>query len=123
MIAAGNASPDDLDHSALEPAKPPHRYQREQPGELIHIDIKKLGRFRTPATASWASVARSGAIVAQGGSSSTSARPSAKPAAAPNDELPVRLRWLILVALTVLSWALIGGIAIAVVAVVDHLDW
>jgi transposase InsO family protein len=34
--------------SALEPAKPPHRYQREQPGELIHIDIKKLGRFRTP---------------------------------------------------------------------------
>jgi hypothetical protein len=35
----------------------------------------------------------------------------------------VRLRWLILVALTVLSWALIGGIAIAVVAVVDHLDW
>ena len=31
--------------SALEPAQPPCRYQREHPGELIHIDIKKLGRF------------------------------------------------------------------------------
>jgi transposase InsO family protein len=34
--------------SALEPAAPPRRYQRERPGELIHIDIKKLGRFSTP---------------------------------------------------------------------------
>ena len=34
--------------SALEPAEPTRRYQREQPGELIHIDIKKLGRFSTP---------------------------------------------------------------------------
>jgi transposase InsO family protein len=31
--------------SALEPAEPPRRYQRERPGELIHIDIKKLGKF------------------------------------------------------------------------------
>jgi transposase InsO family protein len=31
--------------SALEPAEPPRRYQRDRPGELIHIDIKKLGRF------------------------------------------------------------------------------
>jgi transposase InsO family protein len=30
---------------ALEPAEPVRRYEREQPGELIHIDIKKLGRF------------------------------------------------------------------------------
>jgi len=30
---------------ALEPAQPVRRYQREHPGELIHIDIKKLGRF------------------------------------------------------------------------------
>jgi transposase InsO family protein len=29
----------------LEPAEPVVRYQREHPGELIHIDIKKLGRF------------------------------------------------------------------------------
>ncbi len=31
--------------SALEPAEPVRRYQREHPGELIHIDIKKLGKF------------------------------------------------------------------------------
>jgi len=29
----------------LEPAEPVVRYEREHPGELIHIDIKKLGRF------------------------------------------------------------------------------
>jgi transposase InsO family protein len=31
--------------SALEPAEPVRRYERERPGELIHIDIKKLGKF------------------------------------------------------------------------------
>ena len=31
--------------SALEPAEPIRRYERDNPGELIHIDIKKLGRF------------------------------------------------------------------------------
>jgi len=31
--------------SALEPAEPPRRYERERPGEMIHIDIKKLGKF------------------------------------------------------------------------------
>ncbi len=30
----------------LEPAEPVRRYERARPGELIHIDIKKLGRFR-----------------------------------------------------------------------------
>lgn len=30
---------------ALEPAEPVRRYQRHHPGELIHIDVKKLGRF------------------------------------------------------------------------------
>jgi transposase InsO family protein len=29
--------------SALEPAEPVRRSEREHPGELIHIDIKKLG--------------------------------------------------------------------------------
>ena len=29
----------------LEPAEPVRRYERERPGELIHIDIKKLGRI------------------------------------------------------------------------------
>src|SRR3984893_12497508 len=32
--------------SALEPATPVRRYEREHPGELIHLDIKKLGRFK-----------------------------------------------------------------------------
>jgi len=30
---------------ALEPVEPVRRYERDHPGELIHIDIKKLGRF------------------------------------------------------------------------------
>ena len=31
--------------SALEPVEPARRYEREHPGELIHLDIKKLGRI------------------------------------------------------------------------------
>jgi transposase InsO family protein len=31
--------------AALEPAEPVRRYERERPGEMIHVDIKKLGRF------------------------------------------------------------------------------
>src|SRR5258706_8819526 len=31
--------------SSLEPQDPRPRYEREKPGEIIHIDIKKLGRF------------------------------------------------------------------------------
>jgi transposase InsO family protein len=34
--------------SRLEPPEPPNRYCRRHPGELIHIDIKKLGRFDFP---------------------------------------------------------------------------
>lgn len=33
---------------ALDPEPPVRRYQRERPGELIHVDIKKLGRFDRP---------------------------------------------------------------------------
>jgi transposase InsO family protein len=29
----------------LEPAAPVRRYEREHPGEMLHVDIKKLGRF------------------------------------------------------------------------------
>lgn len=32
----------------LEPAPPVIRYERAAPGELLHLDIKKLGRFRQP---------------------------------------------------------------------------
>ena len=31
--------------SSLEPPEPANRYERERPGELIHIDVKKLGRI------------------------------------------------------------------------------
>jgi transposase InsO family protein len=34
--------------SRLEPPEPPNRYERRRPGELIHVDIKRLGRFRRP---------------------------------------------------------------------------
>lgn len=31
--------------SALKPAEPVRRYERAAPGEIVHIDIKKLGKF------------------------------------------------------------------------------
>jgi hypothetical protein len=34
--------------SALEPAEPVRHYEREHPGQLIHLDIKKLGRIGSP---------------------------------------------------------------------------
>jgi transposase InsO family protein len=34
--------------SKLEPPEPANRYCRRHPGELIHIDIKKLGKFWRP---------------------------------------------------------------------------
>ncbi|WP_024325716.1 helix-turn-helix domain-containing protein, partial [Thioalkalivibrio sp. AKL19] len=34
--------------SALEPVEPPRRYEHEHPGDLLHLDIKKLARFRHP---------------------------------------------------------------------------
>lgn len=34
--------------SHLEPARPDNRYEHAAPGELLHLDIKKLGRFRRP---------------------------------------------------------------------------
>ena len=43
----------------LEPLEPPNRYERRHPGELMHVDVKKLGRIPTggPGTASTASAA------------------------------------------------------------------
>lgn len=31
--------------SRLAPPEPPNRYERRHPGELVHVDVKKLGRF------------------------------------------------------------------------------
>jgi transposase InsO family protein len=32
--------------SRLDPLEPPNRYERSRPGELLHVDIKKLGRIQ-----------------------------------------------------------------------------
>ena len=34
--------------AALEPPVPDRRYERKRPGELVHVDTKKLGRFYMP---------------------------------------------------------------------------
>jgi transposase InsO family protein len=34
--------------SRLEPLEPPNRYERRHPGELVHVDIKTLGRIQVP---------------------------------------------------------------------------
>jgi hypothetical protein len=34
--------------SRLEPPEPPNRYERRRAGELLHIDVKKLGRIIRP---------------------------------------------------------------------------
>jgi transposase InsO family protein len=34
--------------SRLGPPEPPNRYVRRRPGELVHLDIKRLGRFLRP---------------------------------------------------------------------------
>jgi len=34
--------------SRLEPPEPPNRYQRARPGELVHLDVKRLGRIQVP---------------------------------------------------------------------------
>jgi transposase InsO family protein len=34
--------------SRLEPPEPANRYERGRPGELVHVDIKKLGRILKP---------------------------------------------------------------------------
>ena len=77
--------------SRLSPPEPPNRYERKRPGELIHVDVKKLGRIQggygkrwrsgrrhyTPVQRTWpGSLARRLA-----GSSSTSA--STTPPASP----------------------------------------
>jgi hypothetical protein len=67
----------------LDPAEPIRRYERETPGELIHIDIKKLAESTASAIASPATGGGK-AIVAGGwaGTSPTSA--STTPLALPS---------------------------------------
>jgi transposase InsO family protein len=35
-----------LEAGGVEPPGPPNRYERRHPGELVHVDIKRLGRVR-----------------------------------------------------------------------------
>jgi transposase len=32
----------------LEPFEPPNRYEKQRPGELVHVDVKKLGKIARP---------------------------------------------------------------------------
>lgn len=34
--------------SKLEPLEPVNRYEHQRPGELVHLDVKKLARFDRP---------------------------------------------------------------------------
>lgn len=34
--------------ASIEPARPDNRYEHDAPGDLLHLDIKKLGRFQRP---------------------------------------------------------------------------
>ena len=34
--------------SRLEPLEPPNRYEKQRPGGLVHVDVKKLGRIGRP---------------------------------------------------------------------------
>ena len=41
--------------SRLEPPEPPNRYEKRRPGELVHIDVKKLGRMQRAGWRPWGS--------------------------------------------------------------------
>ena len=34
--------------SRLEPPEPANRYEKQRPGELVHVDVKKLGKIARP---------------------------------------------------------------------------
>jgi hypothetical protein len=34
--------------SRLEPTEPANRYEKQRPGELVHVDVKKLGKIARP---------------------------------------------------------------------------
>jgi len=63
--------------AALEPGDPVRRYERERPGEMIHLDIKKLGRIN--GVGHRITGDRRGAHVAKGLVGSSSMSPSMTP--------------------------------------------
>jgi hypothetical protein len=46
-VATGIWLGDEWGFEERSPQEPRPRYQREKPGEIIHLDIKKLGRFNS----------------------------------------------------------------------------
>lgn len=58
--------------TAIEPKEPRPRYERQAPGELVHLDIKKLGRFWKTGSASPAASLATAAATAPDTSSPTS---------------------------------------------------
>ena len=48
--------------SRLEPPEPANRYERKRPGELLHIDVKKLGRIGRPVWGAQTRFTRQGCI-------------------------------------------------------------
>jgi transposase InsO family protein len=46
LVRLGISRLRDLDRPTGEQLRRPHRYERDRPGELIHVDVKKLGRIR-----------------------------------------------------------------------------
>ena len=60
--------------SRLDPVEPPNRYERARPGELLHIDVKKLGGIQEArATASPAADQGCIGLAARAGTTSMSA--------------------------------------------------
>ena len=51
--------------SDLEPAEPPVRYEHAAPGDMLHIDIKKLGRIERPSHRVTGKIENKGAPVAR----------------------------------------------------------
>ena len=82
--------------SRLELPEPPNRYQCEHPGELIHIDVKKLGRIGQLAQGTKRPAARAPASAPGGPAGSSCMCASTTPPAWPTSrycqtsELPLR---------------------------------
>ena len=69
----------------LGPPEPPNRYCRRHAGELVHVDVKKLGRFhRARQTSAGSSVPAATTSAAPGGKPCTSA--SMTPPASPTSK-------------------------------------
>ncbi len=84
--AASSGASASIASGPSEPAEPVRRYEREHPGELIHIDIKKLGRFESgrPSHHRRSAAARPDGRSAAAAAGSTSTSASTMPRASPS---------------------------------------